>query len=648
MKEGEKKLNRRDFLRMAAMAAAGVVAAACQPQTVIVEKEVKVTEVVKEVVKETVVVEGTPKVVEKEVTTVVEKVVTPTPIPPTPKPTLAAGEVAREDTLIFDSTGRATDPTQFNLFAPSGLAAGNGYIQCLAEPLYLLNYETGEMMPWIGEGFSASDDLKEWTFNIRKGVEWSDGEACDANDLVYTIQTLVDNAPELRSSTSMQQWVEKVEKVDDFTAKVTLLNPNPRFILDYFGAKIGSPAVLLVPEHIYKDVDDLGAFKFYDEAKGWPLGTGPYNLTRTEETVRVWDRRDDWWGAKTGVFKLPEPLRVVYQWHGTEEQRSADLVAGLCDYLEDVSPGALIAMQQKNPDVHCWYDELPFAWLDPCARDLELNCLVPPWDDKDMRWALNYLTDREEVVRVAYEGSTKISVTPFPFYPAMEKITMATVPDIYERVDQFNPDKAYAIFESKGYTRNNAGFWEKDGQVLGLSVQAHAAFVEMKKIPMVLVEQYQRGGVDAVLRVLEGSNWGENLANGTFEASCGWQSCGSINEPWATLDVYSNRWFKPIGERASANYWRYNNQEYSDLVEKLGSLALDDPEVTTTFKQAMDILIDEMPVIWITQARKILPFLTTYWTNFPTAEENPLSPNYCHPPAWWSIVHFMLQNVQKA
>lgn len=647
MKEDRKKLNRRDFLRMAALAAAGGAVVACQPQTVIVEKEVKVTEIVKEVVKETVVVEGESKIVEKEVTKIVEKVVTPTTVPPTPKPTLPAGEVAREDTLIFDSTGRATDPTQFNLFAPTGLATGNGYIQCLAECLYLLNYETAEMMPWIGEGFSVSADLKEWTFVIRKGVEWSDGEACNADDLVYTIQTLVDKAPELRSSAAMKQWVEKVEKLDDFNVKVTLLNPNPRFILDYFGAKIGSPAVLLVPEHVYKDVEDLGAFKFYDEAKGWPLGTGPYKLTRTEETVRVWDRRDDWWGAKTGVFKLPEPLRVVYQWHGTEEQRCADLVAGLCDYLEDVSPGALIAMKQKNPDVHCWYDELPFAWLDPCARDLEINCLVPPWDDKEMRWALNYLTDREEVVRVAYEGSTKISVTPFPFYPPMEALTMATVPDIYDRVNQYNPEKAYEIFTKKGYTRNKANFWEKDGKVLSLSVQAHSAYVEMKKIPMMLVEQYQRGGVDAVLRVLEGTNWSENLNNGTFEASCGWQSCGSINEPWATLDQYSNRWFKPIGERASANYWRYNNQEYSDLVEKLGSLALDDPEVTPTFKKAMDILIDEMPVIWITQARKILPFLTTYWKNFPTAKENPLSPNYCHPPAWWSIVHFFLQNVQK-
>jgi ABC-type glycerol-3-phosphate transport system substrate-binding protein len=85
MKKG--KLSRRNFLRMAGGLAAGTALAACQPRTVIVEKEVEkvVTQIVKETVKETVVVEGTPKVVEKEVTKIVEKVVEVTAAP-TPQP----------------------------------------------------------------------------------------------------------------------------------------------------------------------------------------------------------------------------------------------------------------------------------------------------------------------------------------------------------------------------------------------------------------------------------------------------------------------------------------------------------------------------------------------------------------------------------
>jgi ABC-type glycerol-3-phosphate transport system substrate-binding protein len=80
-----KKLSRRQMLKLVGLGAAGAALAACQPQTVIVketvevEKQVEVTKVVKQVVKETVVVEGTPKVVEKEVTRVIEKVATPVP-----------------------------------------------------------------------------------------------------------------------------------------------------------------------------------------------------------------------------------------------------------------------------------------------------------------------------------------------------------------------------------------------------------------------------------------------------------------------------------------------------------------------------------------------------------------------------------------
>ena len=80
-----KRLSRRQMLKFLGMGAAGAALAACQPKTVIVketvvvEKEKEVTKVVKQVVKETVVVEGTPKVVEKEVTRVIEKVATPVP-----------------------------------------------------------------------------------------------------------------------------------------------------------------------------------------------------------------------------------------------------------------------------------------------------------------------------------------------------------------------------------------------------------------------------------------------------------------------------------------------------------------------------------------------------------------------------------------
>ncbi|MFN2133385.1 MAG: hypothetical protein ACK2VD_22870, partial [Anaerolineae bacterium] len=103
------------------IALSALVLAACQPQTVIVEKQVTqvVKEVVTEVVKETVVVEGTPKTVEKEVTKVVEKVVEVTPTPaPSQKPVtlnwnLGAEPPQVDPALSTDTTSVQVDEMLF-------------------------------------------------------------------------------------------------------------------------------------------------------------------------------------------------------------------------------------------------------------------------------------------------------------------------------------------------------------------------------------------------------------------------------------------------------------------------------------------------------------------------------------------------------
>ena len=67
---------------------------------------------------------------------------------------------------------------------------------------------------------------------------WSDGEAFNADDVVFSIQVLIDNAPTLNDSAAMKDWVASVSKVDDLTVEFQLTRPNPRFQLDYFSVRI--------------------------------------------------------------------------------------------------------------------------------------------------------------------------------------------------------------------------------------------------------------------------------------------------------------------------------------------------------------------------------------------------------------------------
>ena len=129
----------------------------------------------------------------------------------------------------------------------------------------------------------------------------------------------------------------------------------------------------MVPEHIWKDQDPL-TFKFYDPEKGYPVCTGPYKLAGVSPTEVTWTRDDNWWGAKTGVFKLPEPETIIWTWAGPEETRAALMADDQLDSLMDITLGALQALQAQNPNVITWFTDMPKAWVpDPVLAHLQFN-----------------------------------------------------------------------------------------------------------------------------------------------------------------------------------------------------------------------------------------------------------------------------------
>jgi len=562
----------------------------------------------------------------------------------------AAEEPAAEErTVIFDiDGGRVADPQLWNQFVP-GSRRDQGYHQAMAEPLFILNYETGEIEPWLGESMTSNDTLDVWTLALRDGVMWSDGEAFNADDVVFTVNMLLDNAPELNDSAALAQWIESVEKIDDLTVQFNLTNPNPRFQLDYWSVRIwGGPTI--VPEHIWSGQDPL-TFTNYDPEQGWPVFTGPYTLESTSETEFIYARDDDWWGAAAGFKPLPQPERLVWVWYGPEETRAAAMADDELDSLMDITMGALLALQGRNPNVVAHFNEAPFAWVpDPCSRTFEFNHTVEPWNDPEMRWAINYAINREEIVAISYEGSTFASRHFFPAYPPLDRyVDLLEAEGLYEEFPllEHNPERAVEIIESKGYTMNDStGYYERDGTELTIDIATHEAFIEKQRIAQVVVEQLQRIGINAITRNEAGATWEDNFAMGNFVSRVGWQTCGSVNEPWASLDTFNTNWLKPVGERTAGNQngWRWSGEmadEYSAIVDEIGTLPLGDPAIDEMFVEAMRLWMAELPVIPITQAKKIIPFDTTYWTGWPTAENN-----YMHPPTWWQSTHAIIHNLQ--
>jgi peptide/nickel transport system substrate-binding protein len=493
---------------------------------------------------------------------------------------------------------------------------------------------------------TSTPTLDDWTMKLRPDVKWSDGQPFGADDVVFTINMLVTH-PDLVGGSDLAQWVKSVTKVDDTTVHFVLKQPNPRFQLDFFTSQVsGVSSNYIVPKHIWQG-QNPETFKNYDAKKGWPVWTGPYTLKSASSTDFQYTRDDDWWGAKADFMSLPKPERLEWVAPGPESSRTALMADHRLDSLMDVSPGSYEALKAKNPDVVAWESDKPYFWPDPCERNLELNNEVKPWDDPTMRWALNYAIDRNQIVTTAYEGSSEPSSSIFPAYPALTKyVDDAKSAGLYDQYPLMthDPAKAKQLIESRGW-KMSGDYYQKDGKTLSLDIEEDEPTIETQRVAQVVVEQLQAIGIDASTRNVAEGTWIDDYSLGNFEAQITSSTCGSVVEPWRSLDTLSDKYLVPIGKRTDWGYngVRYDNKEYSQIVAELGKLPLNSPGVAPKFLQAWKIFLRDLPVIPIAQARKIVPFDTTYWKGWPSADDP-----YIQPATWWQSTQLIVHHLTPA
>ncbi len=553
-----------------------------------------------------------------------------------------AQDVAREDTAIFDLDRTIKEPENFNWFTP-GTKREHGAHQAMWEPLFILNFNTGELEPWLAESIEPNADFSEWTMKIRDGVEWSDGEAFNADDVVFTVELVKGNEDlSSKEAATVRAQVASVEKVDDLTVKFTLSDANPRFAVENFGVRVFG-SFLVMPEHIWNG-EDPATFAFYP-----PVGTGPYVYSSGATNRMVWDLNENWWGAKTGFMDLPEPKRLIWLETGGEESRAQLIAANDLDAAQNVTLGTFEAIQAQNPAVMAWHSDYPYTAADPCARQLEINTTKAPWDDPNMRKAIANIVDRSQIVNIAYEGTTTASETMFAQYGSMQPFIDAVKDAGFGLPAQADVDAAKALIEGAGYTMGDDGYYAKDGAPLTVDIHVNSASTEYTKTIDVLVEQLNQAGIQAkAVPVENGVFWGEVLPFGEYEMSYSWLSCGSVNEPWTSMGRYTVADVVPVGERSPGfnNTSRWDDDDaaaYSAIVDQMKGMASDDPELPQKVAEAYAHLDAGTPFVPLVQAAKLLPMNQTYWTGWPSADNY-----YNHPFFWWNSAHQIIHNLEKA
>ncbi|HLG51801.1 MAG TPA: ABC transporter substrate-binding protein [Chloroflexota bacterium] len=555
-----------------------------------------------------------PRVVEKVVTQVVEKVVTPTP----------AVNKARAEVLNIALGGRIADPTNLNLYSPA-VDRSIGLHQVIYEYFFYLNLQTGQFIPWLAESYSYNNDFSVLTVKLRNGVTWSDGQPFTADDVVFTYDLLKKNEGMVWAAET-NQAVDTVEKVDDHTVAFKLKSPNPRFhlIREAFPAVGIWGGVTILPKHIWEGKDPL-TFKNSN-----PVGTGPYKLVSATPTALTFERRDDWWALK--VLNIPPgPKTINFQYIGPETNVALALANNEIDtpFIGILSAGSFKEVARRNPKVRAWQKDPPYSWLDPCPRALMVQNARPPYDKKEVRWALSYMIDRQAVVNLAYEGVTVPTWGIWPFYDG-NKPYFDAISDLLKQypVQAHDPAKARDLLKSVGLTPSDL----------------HPTYVvdsdanEDMKVAQVISDQLQREGVKVKLQPMSGSPLTDTILRGNYDLALNAFCPGYIVE---NLDLFHSKNYRPLGQNApwfERNSYRYRNPQLDAVVDQMFKVDPNDTaKLIDLYKQAMAIWLPDLPVIPIVQAPALVPFNFAYWENWPTAE-NPWN----MPVSWWATFNLVI------
>lgn len=549
---------------------------------------------------------------------------------------VAGAAPPRERTLIImfgGSQGQWIDVGLGNPYATGYThQIGNA---ALVEPLFYYSAFSGEMIPWLAESFEYNDDYTELTVKIRQGVEWSDGEAFTADDVAFTINMLKKHAPALRNSAEINEWVKEVKVPDELTVQFIFNGPKPRFQFSHLSYKFDT-GLYIVPEHIFKDVEDPLAFAFYDLEKGWPVSTGGYEITQWSPQQRFLDRRDDWWAVKTGFAKLPKVERLLFvPW--TDETRATQMIINNeIDVALDLRPTTIIEAVEQNPAVITHTGrEKPFGYIDWWPISIWFNCSEPPFDNKDVRWAVSYAMNRQQMIDVAYEGAGLANQLPFPAYAGLKPYIDATA-DLLEKypTNEYNPEKSAALMEGQGYTKDKDGFWAKDGKRVEAVIHGFPFFGDVGPI---LVEQLRQNGFEADYTAPADSY--TKMSDGTAKMML-FGHGGSIAGPFFTLDFFTSKHFRPTGE-PTQYFSRWTNEEYDNILAEMSTVPMGDPKIMELYLKAIEIWLDELPDAPIIQWMHRIPMNTTYWTGYPTAE-NP----YLNGATWHLTFPLILQRLE--
>lgn len=382
----------------------------------------------------------------------------------------------------------------------------------------------GDLIPAVASNYTVSEDHLTYTFTLREGVKFHNGDAVTAEDVVYSLKRVA--APTETGVVQVEALsiMADVAAVDERTVAITLTEPSNEFI-SYL-------TVAILPAD-------------YTEQDTKPVGTGPFTFaSRSAQENIILEKFEEYWGQKAYLDQVT--FRIIENAEGLLMGLQSGAI-DICSHLTTTQVSQLsdseFSIAQGNMNL---------------VQAMYLNNAVAPFDNVLVRQALCHAIDRQMILDLAFDGyGTLIGSS---MYPAFGKYFDDTLTNHYA----YDVDAAKALLAQAGYP---GGF--------DMTITVPSNYQPHMDTAEVVVEQLKAIGVNAVIQPVEWETWvSEAYVGRNFQATLVGVDASTMTAR-ALLERFTSTYSK--------NFINYNNAEYDALFAQ-AQACYDDAEQTALYK----------------------------------------------------------------
>ncbi len=412
---------------------------------------------------------------------------------------------------------------------------------------------------------AISPDGLTWTYKLRQGVTWHDGQPFTSRDVQFTWETVMNPSVAVRSRTGHDK-VAAVETPDEYTVVMTLKEPFAPFQSVWTSGVTG-----VIPAHVLEG-QDVNTAPFNTQS---PIGTGPFRFVEHVggDHLTV-ERNPTYHGGPAKleriIVKLVPEVPVLYTQFSTGEIDVVDFQGIQPDRFEEAEglEGRVVVRKPSN-----------------FVEFIYFNNSLPQFQDKRVKQAIYHATDAQTIIDTIYYGLENPTLTYLP------PTHWAYNPDV--KTYPYDLDRANALLDEAGFVRGDDGVRANGDVRLAFTMSTSAGNQARESAQQILQQDYKQIGVELTIDNRPASTlWTEDVPAGKFETlMVAWDNAIQ-SDPDPSSRLHST--MIPAEGGAGANYVFFKNPDADRLMEA-GVRETDQAKRAEIYKQLQALLAEELP-----------------------------------------------------